>query len=1075
MAALILTLLGSFTLRASSDRPIVLSSKKGQALLAYLGAHPGQPQARDKLTALLWPDVDDRQARQSLRQTLSALRKALTPVKKGVLRIDSDTVALDPGAVEADATSFERQVANGTPDDLERAAALYRGDLLEGFTVKAGPFEDWLLAERERLRELAQEALGKLLARQAAAAPVEPAIRTALRLLSLDPLQEGVHRTLMRLYVRQARRTAALRQYQVCVAVLRRELGVDPEPETRELYRQILQQPAAERLALAAPPRREVRRSGVAAHRDSPDAPLVGRHAELACLERALADAWSGRGQLLLVMGEAGIGKSRLMLVLAAEALARGGRAMMGRAYESEQLLPFQPWIDALRAGQALPDWEAMDGPSPGLRVELSRLFPELGDASPERPVSVDSSTRLFEAVLDLVGRLSERQPLVVILEDLHWADEMSLRLLLYLARRVKSRRVLLAATVREEELAGSPVLRQLLEELASEPVPLSLELGPLSRADTAALVRALARVGSDEPWLSRAAEQVWALSEGNPFVVVECVHALPHASARPEAMALPRRVREMITARLERLGERARQLAAVAAVVGRECGFPLLQRAAGLSPADAAEALEQLVSRRLVTAVGERFELGHDRIRRVVYEGLLAPRRSALHAAVGEALEALHAGRLEEVYDQLAEHYTDAGVPGKAATYLAELATVARLRYAFGEAVRVLDRALAQTERLTGPECERQRLQLVLEKARVFSGLARFREILDLLRPLRESVESTRDPSLSGPFFFRLALTHNYLGHAREAAEAAERAAEAADRAGDRAIAGEARYVLALQSYWAGDPRQGVEHARQAIALLAGTREALWLGLSHWVLGMHRILLGEVEAALGRAAEAEVIANWIDDARLRSMAVSARGMALAARGDGDAAIEACRQATELSRDPVAEAAALQALGYAYLERGDGAAARAPLEKASEQVTRFGMHHSAARMLAVLADAYLASGDSARADEVAARAVAMGRESGARWALAWAERTRGRLARERGAMEAARQHLEGALSGFAAMGARLEVARTRLDQAELAHALGDNGQARTILGEAVDLFRLLGLSKRAEEAAARRA
>ncbi len=1028
---------------------------------------------RDKLTALLWPDVDDRQARQSLRQTLFDLRKALAPVKKGVLRMEGDTVALDPGAVEVDATSFEWLVAQGTAESLERATALYRGDLLEGFTVNAGPFEDWLLAERERMRELAQEALGKLLAKQSAAGPAEPAIRTALRLLSLDPLQEGVQRALMRLYVRQGRRTAALKQYQVCVAVLRKELGVDPEPETRELYQQILQQqPAAPRQAPSAPPRPQARRLSVRAHRESPDRPLVGRHAELARLERALGEAWSGRGQLVLVMGEAGIGKSRLMEVLAAEAVACGGRAVVGRAYESEQLLPFQPWIDALRAGQALADGEVVDRLSPGSRAELSRLFPELSDASPVSPVSADNSTRLFEAVLDLVGRLAERQPLVVILEDLHWADEMSLRLLSFLARRATSRGVLLAATAREEELAGAPVLRRLVEELAPERSLLSLELSPLSRSDSDALVRALVRAGSDEPWLSRTAEQVWDLSEGNPFVVVECVHALPDPSARSEAVALPKRVREVITAPLDRLGDRARQIAAVAAVVGRECAFPLLQRAAGLSPADAAEALEQLVSRRLVTAVGERFELAHDRIRRVVYEGLLAPRRAALHTAVGEALEITHAGRLEEVYDQLAEHYAQAGVPGKAATYLAELATVARLRYAFEEAIRVLDQAFGQTGRLPGPDRERRRLQLVLEKARVLSVLARFREILELLLPLREWVESLRDPSLAGPYFFRLALTHNYLGHVHEAGAAAECAAEAADRGGDRAIAGEARYVLALKSYWAGEPRQGVEHATQSIALLAGTGEELWLGLSHWVLGMNHISLGEVEPALRAAGEAEAIGNAMDDARLRSMAASARGWALAARGDGDAAIEACRRASELSRDPVAGAAASQTLGYAYLEGGDAAAARAPLEEASEQLIRFGMHQSAARVLALLGDACLAIGDLARADEVAARALTMSRESRARWALAWAERTRGRLARHRGAMEEARRHLEDALAAFTAMEARLEAARTRLDLAEVAHALGDRGQAQATLAEAVGMFRDLGLSKRAEQAAA---
>ncbi len=1073
MAALILTLLGSFEARASSHRPIALPSRKAHALLAYLGMHPRHPQARDRLAALLWPDANDKQARQSLRQTLFALRTALAPIKQRVVRIEGDTVALEAGAVEVDATSFERLVATGTPPALEQAAALYRGDLLEGFTVGAGPFEDWLLAERERIRELAQEALGQLLAKQVAAGPAEPAIRTALRLLALDPIQEAVHRALMRLYARQGRRTAALRQYQVCVAVLAKELGVEPEAETRKLYQEILQQPPAPHPAPSAPPRPPpARRRGLRARRDTSDRPLVGRGAELARLERAIGSAWSRRGQMLLAVGEAGIGKSRLMEVLAAEAAARGGCVLAGRAYESEQLLPFQPWITALRGDQARARSEVVSQLSPGLRAELSRLFPELGDTAPAPPVGADNATRLFEAMLDLVGGMAERQPLVIILEDLHWADEMSLRLLSFLVRRVTSRGVLLAVTAREEELVGAPGLRRLVEELAAEPYFVSLKLAPLSRPETAALVRALARAGSDEEWLSGTVDQVWALSEGNPFVVVECVHALPDPSTRSEAVALPERVREVITARLERLGDRARQLAAVAAVAGRDCGFPLLQRAAGLGPADAAEALEQLVSRRLVTAAGERFELAHDRIRRVVYEGLLAPRRAALHAAVGEALEALHAGRLEEVYDQLADHYARAGIPEKAAAYLTELATVARLRYAFEEAIRVLDQAFGQTERLAGPERERRRLQLALEKARVFSGLARFREILELLIPLREQVKTLRDPALAGPYFFRLAMTHTYLGQEREAGEAAEHAAVAADRAGDRAIAGQARYVLALRSCWAGESRQGVEHARQAIALLAGSGEHLWLGLSHWVLAMNHLLLGEVAAALRAVAEAEAIGNAIDDPRLRSMAASAMGWALAARGDSNAAIEACRRAGELSRDPVAGAAAFQALGYAYLEGGDAAAARAPLEEAARQLIGFGMHQSAARSLAFLGDACLASGELARADEVAARAVTKSRESGAPWALAWAERTRGRVARARGSMEEARRQLEGALAAFTAMEARLEAARTRIDLAEVAQSLGDGPRAQSLLAEALHVFRDLDLSKHAEKAAA---
>src|SRR5262245_44258068 len=153
-------------------------------------------------------------------------------------------MSLDPAAVEVDVVTFEREVAEATPQALEHAAELYRGDLLLGFNVNQPLFEEWLLAERERLREMALEALLRLLTYQTKAAGAERAIQTAVRLLGLDPLQETVHRTLMQLYARQGRRGAALKQYQVCVGVLQRELGTEPEAETKQLYQELLRRPA---------------------------------------------------------------------------------------------------------------------------------------------------------------------------------------------------------------------------------------------------------------------------------------------------------------------------------------------------------------------------------------------------------------------------------------------------------------------------------------------------------------------------------------------------------------------------------------------------------------------------------------------------------------------------------------------------------------------------------------------------------------------------------------------------------------------------------------------------------------
>src|SRR3989442_171800 len=210
-----LVLLGGFHARQPSGDTLSLPTKKARALLAYLALRPGQSHPRDKLATLLWGDSADPQARTSLRQALAALRRALATVPTALV-VDGRAVSLDPAHVEVDVGRFEWLVANGAPGALEEAVALYRGDLLDGFDVGVAPFEEWLLAERERLRELALEALARLLRQQSESRATEPAIQTALRLLALDPLQEAVHRTLMRLYARQGRRSNALRQYQVC-------------------------------------------------------------------------------------------------------------------------------------------------------------------------------------------------------------------------------------------------------------------------------------------------------------------------------------------------------------------------------------------------------------------------------------------------------------------------------------------------------------------------------------------------------------------------------------------------------------------------------------------------------------------------------------------------------------------------------------------------------------------------------------------------------------------------------------------------------------------------------------------
>lgn len=252
MVALRLVLLGGFQAVSCSGTPIIIGAKKAKALLAYLALYPGQACSREKLAALLWEESSDVQARHSLRQALASLRKALAAVDSPVLNADSDTLRIVPHTLEVDVFDFERLVEKGSPRLLAQAIELYQGEFLEGFNPRAVAFESWLMAERSRLREGVLGAMTKLLAHHLASGAVEPAIRLSIHLLTLDPLRESVHRTLMELYAQQRRWGAALKQYRICRGILQRELRVAPEPETEQLYQKLLQIRHTPSLAIAA-------------------------------------------------------------------------------------------------------------------------------------------------------------------------------------------------------------------------------------------------------------------------------------------------------------------------------------------------------------------------------------------------------------------------------------------------------------------------------------------------------------------------------------------------------------------------------------------------------------------------------------------------------------------------------------------------------------------------------------------------------------------------------------------------------------------------------------------------------
>ena len=241
MTGLHLALLGGLEILGGEVMARASLTRKARALVAYLALRGGRGQSREKLAGLFWGDSAEEQARANLRQTLSSIRKALNGDGAVHLVTDGDQISLAGSNIDLDVAEFEQLVAEATPEALKRAAALYKGDLLDGFSLKEDSFEGWARAERERLRHLACDALTKLIAHCDEVGDTERCVETAARLLTLDPLREAAHRILMRAYAAQGRQASALKQFETCRDILRRELGVEPEPKTVALYREIRQ------------------------------------------------------------------------------------------------------------------------------------------------------------------------------------------------------------------------------------------------------------------------------------------------------------------------------------------------------------------------------------------------------------------------------------------------------------------------------------------------------------------------------------------------------------------------------------------------------------------------------------------------------------------------------------------------------------------------------------------------------------------------------------------------------------------------------------------------------------------
>ena len=421
--------------------------------------------------------------------------------------------------------------------------------------------------------------------------------------------------------------------------------------------------------------------------RRGPDAPLrmlplVGRDAELETLTQAM-EGTATEGQLIVLEGEAGIGKTRLLREVLERAQSRAGTVLAAQCYEGEESIAFGPIIALLRAALATPAArERLEAVPDADLVEASRLLPELAHFRPGLPPPPpldppSAQVRFFDGVLNaLVAAAAGDVPGVLVAEDLHWADEASLDLLSYLARRLKGRLACLACTWRSEDVPLDHRLRRLVAELEREGAATHLHLGRLSLE---AVSRLLGAASVPQPEPAALAARLFQETEGVPFFIVQYLEAVSEGAAGEESWNLPSSVADLLRARVARLGEAERQIVTAAAVIGRSFAFDVLRQASGRSEEEAISAVENLVRHGLFQPLAQGdggteldYDFGHEKLRTFVYEETSLPRRRLLHRRVGEALARGARGHRERgaVAGQIAHHYQLARQESEAAEY---------------------------------------------------------------------------------------------------------------------------------------------------------------------------------------------------------------------------------------------------------------------------------------------------------------------------------------------------------------------------------------------------------------------
>jgi DNA-binding SARP family transcriptional activator len=826
-----------------------LGGAKPRALLTVLLLNANRPVSADKLATALWGEEAPSGAVRTVQVHVSRLRKALGDEE--MLATTPAGYRLRVGAGELDADRFTVLVEEGrralgagqvaqAGAVLREALSLWRGPALEDVA-----YEPFAQSEIARLEEQRLAALETRVQADLAAGRHGELLGELQGLMAAFPSREWLAGQLMLALYRCGRQGEALDVYARTRAFLLGEMGLEPGPALKTLQRQILEQSpsldlqgsgAAERAPSRGDPERSFPVPVVLTA--AADDMFVGRDADVEALAGVYADVTAGARRLMLMYGEPGIGKTRLAAEFAQHAHEQGAIVLYGHCDE-EGLLAQQPFVEALRHYVRVCPAHELAGQLQRVSGELRRIVPELADRIPglPEPLAGDpegARSRLFEAVAALLCEAAQSTPVVLVLDDLHWADKATLLLLKYVVRYPRAGRLMILGLYRETELDVDHQLNAVLTDLGREHHLEQRALAPLD----ASAVSELVGVHAGEEASSELRRLVYEETEGNAFFVVEMLRHFAEAGAIGAVrtgfelgiamgpLAVPETVKDVIGQRVGRLGHETTRMLATAAVLGRVFELQVLQRVGVLAEEELIDGLESAVRARVIEEVAGpagRYTFSHALIRDTVYGELTATRRALLHRRAGAALEAAHGPSLGPYLAELAHHFAQAGLNAdldKAIEYGRRAGEHAIAQSAYEQAAAHFRRTVELIDAVNPGRHQGQRCDLVIAQGEaerragdpvyretLLGGARLAQELQDPERLARAALANTRGMYSSGD------------GIDRERVAVLEAALAAYDRA-DSAMRAALLALLALELATDHDARRRVRLNEEAVAM---------------------------------------------------------------------------------------------------------------------------------------------------------------------------------------------------------------------------------------------------------------